>query len=231
MRKMTATVRGVFLLGLLQTGAQADFVFSGSDDGGTGSATLSLSVSGNTLTASLYNTSPTVLDVGVGDNAPGIVGFGFNAIDIAPTLSSWSLRAFEATDGVVAGTDTLIGSSAGAADDEWVMGTFLDGVALDFFPTTDNGNVDGAIFNPDAVSSLALPGGSNDTFFSKATLVMNFSGGLNIDETSFFVRMKNVGRGGDGSLKLPGIPLPAALWMGLCMLGGMGAVGAWRHRK
>jgi hypothetical protein len=215
MHKMTATLMGVILLGLLQAGAQADSVtFSGSDFGGTGTATLTVSIDGNTLTVDLDNNSPLSDDFG-GDNAPGITGFGFGASG-SGQLESWSF-----------------------SHDKWIMDTSMAGVSRDFLFVTQRHNIDGALFNPAAASSSTLPGGKKKSvFFTTAMLTMQFDSAPTLD--SFFVRMQNVGVDGEGSLKLDGslitpngshAPLPAALWMGLCMLGGMGAVGAGRRRK
>ena len=63
------------------------FDFLGGDSGGTGSATLDVSIAGSTLTSVLDNTSPITLDGGGGENAPGITGFGFD-LDNSPTLLS-----------------------------------------------------------------------------------------------------------------------------------------------
>jgi hypothetical protein len=251
MQKMTAMLMGVFLLGLLQMGAQADFVFSGSASGGTGSATLAISITGNTLTAVLDNTSPIALDDNTGTNAPGITGFGFDLLEPGLGLEGWSLRAFEEDGGLVDigspdadGPGTGADGSADTTDDEWIMN--VDGgigsITLDYFPTTDGTNIDGAIFNPAALLSGALPDpGSKQQFFSTATLIMTFDAVPVLDETSTFVRMQSVGapeeegeEGGAGSLKLfgdPVIPLPAALWMGISMLSGIGMIGGLRKWK
>ena len=230
----------LFILVLLfafSSGAQATlFTFSGTDEGGIGSATMDISIAGNTLTVTLNNTSPIYLDPGnitSGDNAPGITGFGFDLYDPLPGLLSWELTAYTSD---LSGPET-IGSPDSAdpesgadgilntTDDEWSLNTTIAGVTLDFLPTTDQENIDGALFNPSAYGSSELPGGSNDVFYTTAILTMIFDDEPDLDITSMFVRMQNVGEGGEGSLKLypgPGDPIPEPATM---LLLGSGLIG------
>jgi hypothetical protein len=88
-----------------------NFMFEGSNEGGTGSATMLVDVTGGTLTATVDNTSPVTLDDGTGENAPGITGFGFNVTN-SVTLLSWELTAFQ-----MDGTGVTIGGNPDAGLD------------------------------------------------------------------------------------------------------------------
>ena len=174
------------------------------DAGGCGTATMDISISGNTLTLKLDNTSPTTLDSGSGTNTPGITGFGFNVADPEPSISSWSLTAYN-TDG--SGPVTI---GDGDPTDDWVMNTFVGGVSLDFLPTAgDPAQIKGALYNPSATSGF----GATPNYETQAILTINFDsapvlaeencrGG--VGDCTTFVRMQNVGLNGGGSLKLPG---------------------------
>ena len=175
------------------------FDFYGEDEGGAGSATMEFHVSGNTLTAALHNTSPTKLLDGTGTNTPGITGFGFNlSNDPLPGLNSWTLVA-ETADGeaMTIGGTNLTG--------DWKLESFQAGVRLDYLPRIKD--VKGALYNPDAENGFA----AKPNFFTLATLTMNFAVAPQLDFTaadSPFVRMQNVGLGGEGSLKLGGGTTP-----------------------
>ncbi len=212
LRKLVCSLAAVAGLGLSATASHATLFNFGplSDENGTGTATMDITIAGNVVTAVLDNTSPTTLDDGhtngdgTTDNAPGIVGFGFNLDPDTLSLASWSLVALE-SDGV---TMTTIGSDAGLAGETWEMTNFLAGISLDYLPQTTSGT-SGAIYNPAMIGSSALA--SLPNYFTTATLTLTFAPGstpeLNTDdEFSPFVRMQNVGVDGDGSLKLPGTP-------------------------
>lgn len=199
-------------LALVSAGSNAAtlYNFESSSEGGTGKATMSFGVSSNILTVTLNNISPTRLDDdSTAGNAPGISGFGFNLDPGTLALQSWTLQAWNATNT----SFITIGSNTNGGLD-WAMGTTLASITVDYLP--NNGGVaDGMLFNPavldDSVAKALLPGGVNDVFFTTAILTMTFDQGqtpsLNdTDEWSPFVRMQNVGRGGEGSLKLPGTP-------------------------
>ncbi len=182
------------------------FTFSGSNAGGTGAATMDISIIGNTLSLELNNTSPLPLDNGTGVNAPGITAFGFFLDNTPlPTLSSWNLNAK-----TLVGSDVLIGSSSGSGF-LWDMKISQNnqGVTLDYLPYLQD--VKGALYNPDQTSGFAaLP-----NYFTTAYLDMTFAEAPTLEteaqsigsglEGITFVRMQNVGLNGGGSLKLPGI--------------------------
>ena len=96
MKRTMLTILGI-LVCMLAAGSQAGatlFTFEGQDEGGIGSATMDLLVSGNTLTATVNNTSPIFcLDPNSDKpNTPGIVAFGFDVDnDPLPDISSWKL--------------------------------------------------------------------------------------------------------------------------------------------
>src|SRR5919106_4635568 len=97
MKKSLILLGAVITLGFATKAQAISFDFSGSDEGGTGSATMTFDdtqFGTMQLTISVDNTSPTTLDSGSGGNAPGVTAFGFDAADPVPTLTSWTLEAF-----------------------------------------------------------------------------------------------------------------------------------------
>ncbi len=185
------------------------FTFSGEDYGGVGSAIMEVDVvdlnDKTTLTVELKNTSP-ILTIDNDNNAPGIVAFGFffdqdKAFDdTLPSVESWSLEAYEYAN-IGAGIATIIGSNT-ATSSLWSLEPApvnYEGVKyLDYFSRNGN-NVKKALYNPDAL----LDATAADPYFTKAILEINFTGLVAFgDESGAFVRMRNVGTGGEGSLKL-----------------------------
>ena len=204
------------------------------DAGGCGTAEMNISISGNTLTMLLDNTSPTTLDDGTGINTPGITTFGFNVAEPTPTIISWTLTAFN-IDG--SGPVRIDDQTGGSGD--WVMTTTQAGVSLDFLPSAgDPANVQGALYNPLAAAGFA----ATPNYETGATLSITFDSAPFLNEEpcansvggdcTTYVRMQNVGLNGAGSLKLPGggggedppsaIPEPNILaLMSMGMLGGL----------
>jgi hypothetical protein len=216
----------LFLCIIFPVSAHALWTFEGTTEGGTGSATMDFSISGNTLTVIVNNTSPTTLNSPLnGLNAPGITGFGFN-LQNDLNVVSWELLADNSTTSTPNFID--IGSDSGTGD--WVLGTFLAGITLDYLPQTDNG-IGGALYNPAAKGSSAL--GATPNYFTEATLEIVFDGDPILElgsNFSPFVRMQNVGLNGEGSLKL--IPEPSTMIIsGLFLLGAGVFVRRKLHRK
>ena len=119
--------------GVTEAGA-ISFTFSGTDAGGTGSATMDLTLVGSELTIVLNNTSPTTTE-NDNPNIPAIVGFGFDVLNNPlPGITSWSLTADE-YDGMVFSPVTL-GGDPTAGLDMWeiLVGGKLEGVELDYLP-------------------------------------------------------------------------------------------------
>ena len=206
-KTVTSALAGSALaLGLVIAGsahAALLYNFSGSDEGGTGTATMLFGVDDTTLTVTINNTSPTSLDSGKTNtdnstfNIAAITGFGFNLDPDSLTLESWNLTAFDIEGDAFETTN-------------WLMETFIAGIELDYLPQTDTPTVDEALYNPDLLSLDPRPDfGGNTPLFTTATLTMVFNEmpTLNAsDQWSPFVRMQRVGIDAEGSLRLPGTP-------------------------
>ena len=209
----TVLLLSSILIFSLASSAQAlPFIFSDSDEGGIGSATMDISVDpvNNILTATLENTSPfDLIGETDGGNSPGIRAFGFNLDPDGLSLPSWTLEAYMTTNSFV-----TIGSSTGMGLD-WVLDTNVNNITLDYLPKAEEKN-DGLLYNPDASSdpNNTLPGGVNDIYFTTAIFEMFFDANGDtpiLDEWSPFVRMRNVGLDGEGSLKLTDDTPPSAV--------------------
>ncbi|MDO3379778.1 PEP-CTERM sorting domain-containing protein [Geoalkalibacter halelectricus] len=184
------------------------YTFSGSAQGGTGTAVMDISIIGNTLSLTLENTSPTTLDGGSEPNAPGITGFGFFLEELV-AYSSWSLKAF-----TTAGDQVQLGGTAADPGNlnYWDLTDRQAGVSLDYLAASNSGS-QYALYNPDQDQGFAA-----DPYFTKAVFEMIFLGDVALatenrhitndhDPSSgvTYVRFQNVGLGGAGSLKLVGI--------------------------
>ena len=205
MKNLTVALSLVLILPVAASAFPYNFSFSGSDENGVGSATMSLSESGTTYTATLLNTSPLTTTTGA-TNSPGIDGFGFfiDQIDndstsapIPPAVTSWTLTAYTSN---TATTPSVIGSSSDSTL-PWEFDYNSDNVIgfnfIDYFSNNGNG-VDYALYNP-----LAVDGFGKDPYFTEAILTFTLASALSFSEDGgAFVRMQNVGMDGEGSLKL-----------------------------
>lgn len=173
--------------------------FSGVSNGGTASATMEIDIVGNTLTATINNTSPNPHPNPLNLGDPALTGFGFHFAN-ADSLSmvSWCLTV---------GSDNVGGTCAGAGT-AWLFETdMIDGADVDFGAETDKG-IKGGIYAPGADNL-----GGNPRYFGEAVFTLTFNTAPTLEELfgpcngnaavgcSPFVRFQNVGDG--GSLKLP----------------------------
>jgi hypothetical protein len=224
------------------------FLFSGSDLGGTGSATMTIEIYNDTneVKVLLDNTSPLFVQ-GSQTSAAGITGFGFD-LDGASGTPTWSLKAFDSnTSGA---SEIQIGGPGSLVADPWELiveptgpSQGFSGIVVDYIPNTGS-NVKGALYNPAASSGFAAP----PNYFTTATLVLDFPDTQpdpvlfeDFENFSPFVRMQNVGGDdpddgndeiGDGSLKLTPVPEPSTMIIsGLFLLGAGVFVRRKLHRK
>jgi hypothetical protein len=229
-----AVMAGIFIwsLGFSGTALADSFSFGPiSDAGGTGTATMNFTVVDHVVTATVYNTSPILLDDLSGPNAPGITVFGFDLNPDSLTLASWQITGVNISTNI----EEIIGQGSGTASDadfDWLL-TFdgnVNGIKLEYTPNTTTG-VNGALYNPLALTTAfgAMP------YYSPGTLTLTFTQGQTptintTDPYSPIVRMQNVGLDGEGSLKLPGTPVPEPSTVFLFAT-GLAGLALWRYRK
>lgn len=269
-------------LSAIAADANATFTFeefinvdNGQDIYGSGAATLDIQISGNTLTATIENTSQTDLNLpdyntdvdssyvaGDGGNTSGIVSFGFflsnvsllNIVDWTMEAKDCSSLTTEAACSALS-TMTLLGDKADTvASDAWELslGTNVNGLTLDYQPSTDNTQVKGALYNTATLDDTNASFGAVPNYFTTGLLTIVFDDMPvleTVDQTIgsglsgiTSVRWQNVGLGGEGSLKGAdggdngddppvGVPEPSILALfGIGLLGSMVAP-AWRRRK
>jgi hypothetical protein len=211
---------------------------SGSSVGGTGSATLSVNVVGDTVTAVIDNTSPYGTPGSLAD--PGITGFGFDLLGVNSLPDQWKLTVASGVDenGNSLGTNFIIGGTgfAGApGQDTWDLayGATDGSINIEYLASNSNlSGVQGALYRPGATLTAANP-----NYFTTATLVMEFTGDSPYGPENPYIRMQNVGGDenddgdiGDGSLKL--VPEPSTMIIsGLFLLGAGIFVRRKLHRK
>ena len=200
------------------------FDFEGEANNGIGSATMLFEGLGDdTWTVTINNTSPLTTSTG-GDNAPAIVGFGFDFIG-GDGINSRSL--FATPEGGGSSVD-LFGLSG---DSEWSLdpNVSIGSITLDLFGS-NAGGVKGGLYNP---ASLPAARAADPNFFTTAILTINWNEDADLvvftetdpPDGSPFVRMQNVGDGGAGSLKLF-VPEPASM-----LLVGIGLIGLATVRR
>jgi hypothetical protein len=188
------------------------------------SALLEWDLSGNTLTITIDNTSPTT-DSGGNSNSPAITGFGF---DISNDVNITSISV--SVDGVR--SSTFGGSASQDPNDYWSYsadkgisgGGGPPSALLDWLVATTNG-VNGGLVNP---SSDASTGSS--LFDTTAVFTIVFDGDPG-EFSDWAMRFQNVGLNGAGSSKVEGTeaPIPGAVWLlGSGILGLIGLGRRWR---
>lgn len=220
------------------------FSFNGVSSGGTASAQVNVRVewlaNGYTrIKSEVWNTSPIQLNSLTGDNAPAITGWGFdtNPSDITSgDFASWSVKANNSL-----GNEVVLGTMGGT-NNIWTLA--VDGgegkIVLDLFADNSSKNVRHALYNPDADPDAFAP----DPYFTMAhfevvikkqvSVLYEPQPAANGSNISPYVRFQNVGKKGDGSLKLSAlvhdftedpseaVPEPASLlaWGALAALAG-----------
>lgn len=240
---ISMAVAATLALALTTTSAHANpdvsFSFYGESDGGSASAVMDFyGLGSTTLKVELTNTSATTLLDGTGTNAPGITWFGFDLLPDyetnAPT--SWALEAYNLSGDLIriADSDSACSPTEGC---DWFasFNQKITGTNVEYLLSNEgNGraNVQGAFYNEAALYTADAEEGlaAAPNFFTTAFLTLNFNSAVT-KVNSAFVRMQNVGRNGEGSLKLPGdaccnqVPEPPTFTLALL---GLSALG-WRH--
>lgn len=228
MKKFLVLFGITFLMfGLAFNAHATSFDFLGSDEGGTASATVDFQVLGSTFKITINNTSPTsLIDGTLLANAPAITGVGFN-VDPNMGVSSWSLTAYD----IISETTINIDDDDGTND--WTLALYtkklkLGNIKLDLYAESELGS-QGGFYNPATLAAPVgtIPFGGPPRYFTEAVFTINFEAetSLVVEGNSPFTRWQNVGKDGEGSLKLTSIPDPTAVFLlgSACLLGFAGA--------
>jgi hypothetical protein len=165
--------------------------FSGVANGGTGSGQLTFNDNNgsNSLTVTINNTSPNVLNSGSGQNSSIITGWGFSTTPNLPTVTSWS---------VIAGNGVNLSSAYNLSYNVSVGGYQPGQLSLENSSQTTNG-INGGIYN------TAAPGNTANTYPDLAVFTLNFAAPFTLQQIdTATLRLQRVGANGAGSLKLMG---------------------------
>jgi hypothetical protein len=233
---------------IASNGVTRQFSFSGVATNGTGSGTLTIkgtydSVS-NTTTffSTIDNTSPYTLNSPqVGTNSPAITSWGFDTNSPTSSLLSWQITGKNSSGG------TIILGQKGASGNLWAIdqGEKVGGFKVDLLADNDGAPSDQSIhyglYRPGALSPGPNP------YYTQATLTVTLAGDVNMlfnpvqSDPSPFIRLQRVGT--DGSLKLYGgtpqiisnaqgdVPEPATLAIWGLGVGIAGLVKLSRRKK
>ena len=212
------------MFGLAFNAHATSFDFSGSDEGGRATATVNFAGSGSSVfTITIDNDSPTSLIDGTPwANAPAITAIGFN-VNPDVDFYSWSLKARDFD-----GNTVYIDDQGGTGD--WILNSDsgTGNITFDLYTETRQGGKAGLYNYATVADTLAtIPFGGPPLYFTEAVLTINFEAetSLVVDDESPFTLWRNVGKDGEGSLKLTSIPDPVAVFLlgSACLLGFAGA--------
>jgi hypothetical protein len=181
--------------------------FSGTASGGTGSGIMTFDDNGgsSTLTVRIDNTSPNLLNSGVGLNSSIITGWGFSVTPNLPNVASWS---------VISGNGVNITSRYKWSDNVSLGGYQPGQLFLEESLQATNG-INGGIYN------AANPGNTANAYPDVAVFTINFCAPFTLQQIdTATLRLQRVGTNGAGSLKLLGYaaqqyaaPEPSALFI------------------
>jgi hypothetical protein len=217
--KLSLLLGAIAALGLAASAQAATVSFAANN----GAATADLDLTGTTLTIKLTNTTATANTDGATDLlvglqlVPSISGAGFALT--SQTAAQQFHFTNSTTGSIVNGPFTNL---------NWVLSTSPNGLYFGGFGNGANpiiGEAAGGTTYANAGSSLTS-GPHGDYNYKSATFVISTPAGFSLTAISSATFLFNT----DGSTTVPGtpgggprpVPLPAAAWAGLSMLGGMG---------